>query len=141
MKTKQTVNKQVGRPRASINKEDFEKLCNMHCTSEEISYFFNVSPPTLTEWCKREYGESFLLTYKRFEAGGKCSLRRLLWQHAETSGAVCMFLAKNVLGYRDNGCDDGEDDKNACDKIAEALYNICDRKANGNSDRETANSN
>ena len=45
----------MGRPRKEIDKRDFEKLCMLQCTRAEMCSWFNVSEPTLIDWCKRTH--------------------------------------------------------------------------------------
>ena len=44
----------MGRPRIEIDKEEFEKLCDIQCTLTEIAGWFRCSPDTIENWCKRE---------------------------------------------------------------------------------------
>ena len=89
----------TGRPLAPIDKTQFENLCFMQCTLEEISSFFRVNENTIRRFCKREYDETFETTYKRASAGGKTSLRREQWKSAK-NGNVTMqiWLGKQWLG-------------------------------------------
>ena len=92
----------AGRPRKEIDKRDFEKLCMLQCTRAEICSWFNVSEPTLIDWCKRTYdGKDFLTVFNKKREGGKISLRRMQWQLAEKSPAMAIFLGKNLLGQTD----------------------------------------
>ena len=91
-----------GRPRKEIDKRDFEKLCMLQCTRAEICAWFNVSEPTLIDWCKRTYdGQDFLTAFNQKREGGKISLRRMQWQLAGKSPAMAIFLGKNMLGQTD----------------------------------------
>ena len=92
----------AGRPRKEIDKRDFEKLCMLQCTRAEICAWFNVSEPTLIDWCKRTYdGQDFLTVFNKKREGGLISLRRMQWQLAEKSPAMAIFLGKNLLGQTD----------------------------------------
>lgn len=91
----------VGRPRIEIDKKQFEDLCGMNCTLEEIAGWFRCSEDTIELFCKREYEERFTDVYKKFSVKGKISLRRILLRQAETKPAVAIFLAKNLLGMTD----------------------------------------
>ena len=92
----------AGRPRKEIDKRDFEKLCMLQCTRAEICAWFNVSEPTLIDWCKRTYdGQDFLTVFNQKREGGKISLRRMQWQLAGKSPAMAIFLGKNLLGQTD----------------------------------------
>lgn len=91
----------MGRPRKEIDKEQFEKLCSIMCTEEEIAGFFSCSVDTVERWCKREYGETFAETFKTFGSYGRISLRRSQFKLAEKSPAMAIFLGKNYLGQKD----------------------------------------
>lgn len=94
--------KKNGRPRIEIDKEQFEKLCGLQCTKEEISAFFNCSDDTIERWCDREYGKSFAVVFKQKREFGKISLRRTQFKLAEKSAAMAIFLGKNMLGQTDH---------------------------------------
>lgn len=91
-----------GRPRIEINNEQFKKLCELHCTKEEIAGFFNCTEETIDNYCKREHGESFLVVFKKLSAGGKMSLRRYQFELAKHNASMAIFLGKNLLGQTDN---------------------------------------
>ncbi|MCK9319974.1 hypothetical protein, partial [Methanoculleus sp.] len=40
--------------------------------------------------------------YKKGQEGGKMSLRRIQWKHAEKNPSMAMFLGKVYLGQREN---------------------------------------
>ena len=90
-----------GRPLTKIDVDQFKKLCGLHCTSEEIGAFFDCSEDTIREWCKRTFGETFAVIYKRFAAQGNMSLRRYQFKMAEKSVPMAIFLGKNWLGQTD----------------------------------------
>lgn len=91
----------MGRPLIEIDKTQFETLCNMMCTEEEIAGFFNCSVDTIERFCKREYGTTFAETYKTYSSKGRISLRRNQFKLAEKSPAMAIFLGKNYLGQKD----------------------------------------
>lgn len=95
-----TKNKR-GRPKAEIDRENFEKLCEIQCTLEEISNFFRVDNKTIEDWCKRTYDKNFSEVFKQKRQGGKISLRRMQFQLAKKSAAMAIFLGKNYLGQVD----------------------------------------
>ena len=95
-----------GRPRINIDKKEFENLCSIQCTKEEIASVFTCSEDTIERWCKREYGESFAVSYKKYAAGGKTSLRRSQFRLAETSASMAIWLGKQYLGQKDNASED-----------------------------------
>lgn len=88
----------MARPRIEINKEQFESLCNLQCTLEEIAGFFKCSEDTIERWCERTYEESFADTYKKHSQNGKISLRRYQYRLAEKHPAMAIWLGKQWLG-------------------------------------------
>ena len=91
----------MGRPEIKIKKEDFEKLCALQCTEEEIAGFYDCSVDTINNWCKKTYNETFSETYKKKSAKGKMSLRRYQFKLAERNASMAIFLGKQYLGQRD----------------------------------------
>ena len=84
-----------------IDKKQFEKLCVLQCTEEEICGFFEVDDNTLAKWCKRTYGKRFSEVFNQKRQTGKISLRRNQWKLSETSAAMAIFLGKQYLGHTD----------------------------------------
>lgn len=91
----------MARPQVQINKEQFESLCNIQCTLDEIAGFFKCSPDTIENWCKRTYDKGFSDTFKVYSQNGKISLRRLQFRLAEKSYAMAIWLGKQYLGQTD----------------------------------------
>jgi hypothetical protein len=92
----------MARPRKEINQKQFENLCGLQCTLEEICGWFDVCSDTLETWCKRTYKRSFSEVFAQKRGAGKISLRRSQWQLAEKSASMAIFLGKQYLGQRDN---------------------------------------
>ena len=90
-----------GRPRAQIDKDEFEKLCFLQCTLIEFEGFLDVDNVTLERWCKETYGMNFSEVYKLKRGNGKVSLRRRQWQLAETNPTMAIWLGKQWLGQTD----------------------------------------
>ncbi len=90
--------KKMGRPKTEINKEQFESLCNLQCTKEEIAGFFKCSLETIENFCRREYNDTFSGTFKTYSQNGKISLRRLQFRLAEKSYSMAIWLGKQYLG-------------------------------------------
>ena len=101
---KQTHEKgdKVARPRKEIDKKQFENLCGLHCTKQEICDWFELTDKTLEKWCKRTYGKGFSEIYREKRSNGNLSLRRKQMEVA-LAGNVSMliFLGKNYLGQTD----------------------------------------
>ena len=92
----------MARPRKEIDKTEFEKLCGLQCTLDEICAWFNVSDKTLEGWCKRTYkGRGFSDVFREKRGLGKISLRRYQFELAKKSASMAIFLGKNYLGQND----------------------------------------
>jgi hypothetical protein len=91
----------MARPVKEINQIEFEKLCGLQCTRDEICGWFGVTDKTLDGWCKRTYGEGFSAVYDKKREAGRISLRRAQFQLAQKSAAMAIFLGKQYLGQRD----------------------------------------
>lgn len=91
----------MGRPRKKIDKENFEKLCSLQCTLDEVAGFFDCHEDTIQAWCKRTYGTTFSGIFKVKSSAGKISLRRNQFRLSEKSSAMAIFLGKQYLGQRD----------------------------------------
>jgi len=100
-KKKAAPKKKMGRPLKNIDKEQFEKLCAMQCTYEEVCDWFDVEDDTLNGWCKRTYGKTFSEVFKQKRGMGRISLRRSGYEMAKRNPAVHIFYAKNYLGMTD----------------------------------------
>lgn len=92
----------MARPRIEIDKKQFEKLCGLQCTKEDIAGFFDVSEDTIDRFCKREYKESFAVVFSKKRRIGLVSLRKSGFDLARKNAAVHIFYAKNYLGMTDN---------------------------------------
>lgn len=90
-----------GRPRIEINKKEFEKLCALQCTLEEMAGFLDCSEDTIERWCKREYKKGFAEVFRIKRGAGKISLRRSQFQLAAKNPTMAIWLGKQYLGQRD----------------------------------------
>lgn len=95
--------KQRGRPKIEIDKNEFEKLCALQCTLTEIAEWFKCSEDTIERWCKRTYSETFADTYKKKSAKGKISLRRKQFEVANAGNvSMLIWLGRNWLDQKDD---------------------------------------
>ena len=89
----------MARPEAKIDLVELEKLCSMQCTDEEIAAFFGVSTRTIE---RRRKQPKFQEAIEQGKAKGRVSVRRNLFRLANAGNiAASIFLAKNLLGYKD----------------------------------------
>jgi len=88
-----------GRKAVHIDLENIEKLAGIQCTDEEIAAFNGVSLSTIE---RRKKQPAFAEALSRGKSKGRVSLRRNLWSLANKGNpAANIFLAKNLLGYKD----------------------------------------
>ena len=97
-----------GRPKKEFDKKQFGDLVGLGCTQEEICWFFRgsdgkpVDVNTLSNWCKREFGQNFSEYAKQNRAQVlKIQLRRNQLELSKRSAAMAIFLGKQYLGQRD----------------------------------------
>ena len=89
-----------GRKSVSIDLAELEKLSSLQCTDEELAAWFGVSIRTIER--RKAASRSFAEAVARGKAKGRTSLRRSLWGLAvKGNPAANIFLAKNLLGYKD----------------------------------------
>lgn len=96
---------EMGRPRKEIDWEQFDELCKIHCTQEEIAAVLGVSVDTIERRCKED-GTTFADRYAQKRMGGKASLRRRQYQTAmdsseKGSATLQIWLGKAWLGQTD----------------------------------------
>ena len=90
-----------GRPHIPIDEGQFNKLCELQCTEEEIAGFFECSVDTINNWCKHTFGCTFSDVFKQKAMRGRIALRRMQLRHAEKNPSMAIFLGKQWLGQRD----------------------------------------
>lgn len=119
------------RPKKEIDKEQFEKLCGLQCTKEEVCYFFDLTDKTLERWCKDTYGEGFSDVFRKKREVGKISLRRAQYETAlKGNASLLIWLGKQYLGQSENvvvGIDKPRED----DALTAALKEEAKRLENG----------
>lgn len=91
----------TGRPKKNIDKKQFESLCGLQCTLEEICGWFGITDKTLNSWCKKTYSKTFSEVFKEKRSTGKISLRRHQWRLAEKNANMAIWLGKQYLGQKD----------------------------------------
>lgn len=93
----------MARPKKELDRDEFEKLCAMQCTEEEICGWFDVTDKTLVRWIKETYDGvlSFSEIYTKKRSLGKISLRRNMWKMSEKNPTMALWLSKQHLGMTD----------------------------------------
>lgn len=85
-----------------IDQKQFENLCGLQCTKEEICSFFELTDKTLENWCKRTYKKGFSEVFREKRGKGKISLRRAQFRLAEKNATMAIWLGKQYLDQKDN---------------------------------------
>ncbi len=87
-------------PAAKIDPVDFEKLCALQCTHEEIAAWFNVCRKTITRLLKQP---KFAELMERGKAKGRISIKRALMKAVDAGNITAIIWAGKIhLGYRDS---------------------------------------
>ena len=125
-----TVKKNLGgRPTKydKIDKNQFENMCQIQCTKDEICAIFEINEQTLTKWCEETYNMSFCDIYKSKSSGGKMSLRRQQFAKAEEGNTTMLiWLGKQYLGQTDkieSKNENTDTNDKVFNKLKEALKN------------------
>ncbi len=92
----------MGRPRKDFSRHEFEKLCRVQSTIEEIACWFDMDVDTVNKRVAEEYGSTFSVVFRRYRGHGKVSLRRRQFQKAlEGDSRMLKFLGANWLHQRE----------------------------------------
>lgn len=95
----------MGRPVIhDIDIKQFENLCFIHATMEEICAWFRCDMNSLQRWIEKTYGKSMTYgqIYEQKKGLGKISLRRKQLQTALAGNpALLIWLGKNLLKQSD----------------------------------------
>ena len=59
-----------------FDRKQFESLCGMQCSVEELRGWFGCDEAALDAWCQDTYGESFCQAFDRLTMAGRIALRR-----------------------------------------------------------------
>lgn len=123
----------------NINQDQYEKLCALFCSIDEILAWFHVSYDCLDRWVKATYGKEYTIKQSMNEHAsiGKISLRRTQMKHAEKFPAMAIFLGKQYLGQKDNN-DELEERRQMVDNATNILVAI---KETADSQEDTEDNN
>lgn len=105
---------------SEFDKKQFENLCSLQCTKEEICGFFETTDKTLENWCKRTYKAGFSDVFKQKRGKGKISLRRAQFQLAQKNANMAIWLGKQYLDQKDKVEETKKFDTRQFEQIAKA---------------------
>jgi hypothetical protein len=92
----------MGRPRIEIDWNQFNKLCSIQCTLEEIAGWFSCSVDTIENRVKEVHGITFSEYFRQKRSGGKISLRRKQYETALAGNTTMLiWLGKQYLEQSD----------------------------------------
>ena len=100
----------MARPKKEPNEhfvEEFEKLCGLQCTKEEICDWFMIADKTLDRWVKQIYKQSFYEVFRQKRNRGASTLRRYQFQLARKNATMAIWLGKQYLNQRETPETDG----------------------------------
>jgi len=115
--------KKMGRPIKEIDWKEFDKLCALQCTEQEIADWFEICTDTLETRIKETYGVTFSELFRRKRGKGKIALRRMQMQACEKGNtALLIFLGKQYLKQTDKNEISGDE------KGISINYNVINKK-------------
>lgn len=94
----------MARPKTEWSEKDFaqfEALCQMQATVEEIENVLDIDHKTIDRLCKEHYGFGYSQAYKKYADGGRLSLRRYQLELAKKNAAMAIWLGKQYLGQKE----------------------------------------
>ena len=91
------------RHKTELDIKQFENLCGLQCTKEEICEFFGITDKTLDRWCKDTYEAGFSDVFRQKRGKGKIALRRSQFRLAEKNANMAIWLGKQYLEQTDSG--------------------------------------
>ena len=117
----------TGRPKKQIDQKQFESLCGLQCTKDEICGFFDITDKTLDNWCHATYKANFSDVFRQKRGTGKISLRRSQFKLAEKNATMAIWLGKQYLDQRDKDIADAMDRSNG---VLESLMKLHNERDN-----------
>ena len=86
----------------NIDRERFEKLCELQCEVEDIANYFDCEVEDLKEWVKDEYGEEYDVIYEKKSIKGKVQIREAQFKLAEKNVSMAIWLGRQYLGQTED---------------------------------------
>lgn len=103
----------AGAPRKEIDWKEFDKLCALQCTEQEIADWFEMDTNTLELRIREVYDLKFSELFRQKRGRGKIALRRMQMQTAEKGNPTMqIWLGKQYLGQTDKNEIDRNDTVN-----------------------------
>ena len=92
----------MARPKKEIDWHEFDKLCALQCTEQEIADWFEMCTDTLELRIREAYDLRFSELFRQKRGRGRIALRRMQMQTAEKGNPTMqIWLGKQYLGQSD----------------------------------------
>lgn len=82
-----------------IDRKQFESLCGMQCSVEELCGWFGCDEAVLNAWCMDTYGEDFRSAFDRLAMMGRIVLRRDQVAAAKKNVSMARHLEAQLAGH------------------------------------------
>ena len=82
-----------------LDRKQFESLCGMQCSAEELCGWFGCDEATLNTWCMDTYGEDFRSAFDRLAMMGRIVLRRDQVAAAKKNVSMARHLEAQRAGH------------------------------------------
>ena len=123
-------NGKMGAPIIQIDWEQFDKLCEIQCTLNEIAGWFDCSEDTIERRVKERFGITFAEQRNKRSSKGKIGLRRKQMQQAMGGNtALLIWLGKQYLNQR-------EPEEGNSAQVADGFAFIDEEKKEGNNEEQ-----
>ena len=78
--------------RRELDPRQFESLCGMQCSVDELCGWFGCDEAALDAWCMEQYGESFTQAFDRLTSAGRILLRQAQVVAAKKNPTMSRYL-------------------------------------------------
>ena len=78
--------------RRELEPRQFESLCGMQCSVDELCGWFGCDEAALDAWCMEQYGESFTQAFDRLKTAGRILLRQAQVVAAKKNPTMSRYL-------------------------------------------------
>lgn len=82
-----------------LDRRQFESLCGMQCSAEELCGWFGCDETALNAWCMDTYGEDFRSAFDRLAMMGRIALRRDQVAAAKKNVSMARHLEAQRAGH------------------------------------------
>jgi hypothetical protein len=97
-----TKRRELAPGKGKIDKAQFERLCQLGCTLEEIAFFFQVTKKAVLDFVMENYNADFETVFSWFFSKTKIALRRMQIKTALDGNVnMLLHLGKVMLGQKD----------------------------------------